>query len=162
MAGWCNGTALLHSAKPELRIYAGPEPARGVSEIHNGEDLWQCSQLANHLSSVNHTTKTIHHHHLHHRLNLDKALLLPRNQTICLKNWNFWRASTATKFNIFCWNFARVSYLTMSTKGCSGFFCFVNKFNKNLKNECVETRSFLFLKITQDLNKIINIPNTLL
>ena len=56
-------TALLHSAKPELRIYAGPEPARGVSEIHNGEDLWQCSQLANHLSSVNHTTKTIHHHH---------------------------------------------------------------------------------------------------
>ena len=23
---------------------------------------------------------------------------------------------------IFCWNFTHVSYLTMSTKGCSGFF----------------------------------------
>ena len=58
-------------------------------------------------------------------LNLDKALLFPRNQAICLKNWKLWRAPTATKFNIFCWNFAHVSYLTMSTKGGSGFFYFV-------------------------------------
>ena len=58
-------------------------------------------------------------------LNLDKALLFPRNQAICLKNWKLWRAPTTTKFNIFCWNFAHVSYLTMSTKGGSGFFYFV-------------------------------------
>ena len=33
-------------------------------------------------------------------------------------------------------------------------------FNKNVKNECVETR-VLFLQITQDLNKMKKIPNTL-
>ena len=57
-------------------------------------------------------------------LNLDKALLFPRNLAICLKNWKLWRAPTTTKFSIFCWNFAHLSYLTISAKGCSGFlFC---------------------------------------
>ena len=32
-------TAQLHSTKPELRFCAGSNPARGVSEIHDGEDL---------------------------------------------------------------------------------------------------------------------------
>ena len=32
-------TAQLHSTKPELRFCAGSNPARGVSEIRNGEDL---------------------------------------------------------------------------------------------------------------------------
>ena len=32
-------TAQLHSIKPELRFCAGSNPARGVSEIHDGEDL---------------------------------------------------------------------------------------------------------------------------
>ena len=98
-------------------------------------------------------------------LNLDKALLFPRNQVICLKNWKLWRASTTIEFHTFCWNFAHVSYLTMPTKRCSGFFyilfkSWVNK--KNVKNECVETRSFWFLQITQDLNKAKKVPNTLL
>ena len=53
---------------------------------------------------------------------LDKALLFSKNQVFCLKNWKLWRAPTTTEFNIFCWNFAHVSYLLMSTKGCSGFF----------------------------------------
>ena len=57
-------------------------------------------------------------------LNLDKALLFPRNQVLCLKNWKLWLAPTNTEFNFFCWNFAHVSYLTMSTKGCSGFLLF--------------------------------------
>ena len=57
-------------------------------------------------------------------LNLDKALLFPRNQATCLKNWKLWRPATTTKFNIFCWNFAYISYLTMSTKECSWFFWF--------------------------------------
>ena len=29
----------LHSTKPELRFCAGSNPARAVSEIHDGEDL---------------------------------------------------------------------------------------------------------------------------
>ena len=32
-------TAKLHSTKCELRFWAGSNPARGVSEICNGEDL---------------------------------------------------------------------------------------------------------------------------
>ena len=55
-------------------------------------------------------------------LNIDKVLLFSRKQVICLKNWKVWRAPTTTKFNIFWWNFAHFSYLTMSTKACSGFF----------------------------------------
>ena len=55
-------------------------------------------------------------------LNLDKALLFLRSQVICLKNWKLWRAPTTVESNILCWNFAHVSYLTMSTKRCSGFF----------------------------------------
>ena len=31
--------AQLHSTKPELRFCAGSNPARGVSEIRDGEDL---------------------------------------------------------------------------------------------------------------------------
>ena len=34
-------TAQLHPTKPELRFCAGSNPARGVSEIPDGEDLWQ-------------------------------------------------------------------------------------------------------------------------
>ena len=47
---WCSGyqwrrgvvvitTAQLHSTKPEFRFCAGSNPASGVSEICNGEDL---------------------------------------------------------------------------------------------------------------------------
>ena len=32
-------TAQLHSIKPELRFYTGSNPACGVSEIRDGEDL---------------------------------------------------------------------------------------------------------------------------
>ena len=32
-------TAQLHSTKPELRFCAGSNPARGMLEIHHGEDL---------------------------------------------------------------------------------------------------------------------------
>ena len=59
---WCCGvlvitTAQLHTTKPELRFCAGSNPARGMSEICNGEDLWQWSLLeirlnAFHLSTI--------------------------------------------------------------------------------------------------------------
>ena len=50
-------TAQLHSTKPELRFCAGSNPARSVSEIRDGEDLWQWSWLeirlnAFHLSTI--------------------------------------------------------------------------------------------------------------
>ena len=38
----------------------------------------------------------------------------------------FWQALTTIEFNIFCWNFAHLSNLPASTKGCSGFFYFVS------------------------------------
>ena len=34
------------------------------------------------------------------------------------------KTPTTLQFNIFCWNFRHVSYLSMSTKGCAGFFLF--------------------------------------
>ena len=84
-------------------------------------------------------------------LNLDKTVLFLTNQVISLKNWKLRRFPTTIKFIIFCWNFAHVSYLAMSTKGCSEFFFILFKswnINKNVKNECVETRFFSFLHIT--------------
>ena len=38
-------TAQLHSTKPELRFCAGSNRASGVSEIRDGEGLWQWSRL---------------------------------------------------------------------------------------------------------------------
>ena len=60
---------------------------------------------------------------------------------------------TTLQFNIFCWNFAHVPYLLMSTKGCVGFFLFfldLELFAK-VKNNRVSTHSFFtLLLITQD------------
>ena len=58
-------TAQLHSSMSELRFCAGSNSACGVSEIRDGENLWQWPRLQitlKRLSSVHHTTKTIHHH----------------------------------------------------------------------------------------------------
>ena len=38
-------TAQLYSAKPEIRFCTGSVPARGVSEICDGENHWQWSRL---------------------------------------------------------------------------------------------------------------------
>ena len=38
-------TAQVHSTKSELRFCVGSNPTRGVSEIRDGEDLWQWSWL---------------------------------------------------------------------------------------------------------------------
>ena len=88
-----------------------------------------------------------------------------RNQVFCLKIWELWRASTTLQFIIFCWNFARVSNLTMPTKWYVGFFLFcldLELFAK-IKNDLVSTHSrFTLLLITQDVNKIKKIPHTIL
>ena len=49
--------AQLHSTKPELRLCTGSNPARGVSEIHDGEDLWQWSRLEIRLNAFRWSTK---------------------------------------------------------------------------------------------------------
>ena len=59
-------------------------------------------------------------------LNLCKALLFPRNQVICLKDWKLWRTPTTIKTNIFCWNFAHVSY----------FLLFLNQFIITSDSDC--------------------------
>ena len=49
-------TAQLHSTKPELRICAGSTPARDVSEICDGEDLWKWSWLELRLNAFRRST----------------------------------------------------------------------------------------------------------
>ena len=48
--------AQLHSTKPELRFCAGSNPARSVSEIRDGEDLWQWSRLEIRLNAFRRST----------------------------------------------------------------------------------------------------------
>ena len=52
-------TTQLHSTKPELRFYAGSNPA---SRWWGSLAMVPAGNKAKRLSSVNHTTKTIHHH----------------------------------------------------------------------------------------------------
>ena len=95
--------------------------------------------------------------------NLDKALLFARNQVFCLKNWKIWRAPATIDFNIFCWNFAHVSYLPMSTKGCSRLFLFYLELElfAKIKKDLVSTHSQKpGFPITQNLNKIKNPEHT--
>ena len=49
-------TAQLHSTKPELRFCAGSNPARGVPENRNGEDLWHWSRLEIRVNAIRRST----------------------------------------------------------------------------------------------------------
>ena len=49
-------TAQIHSTKPELRLCADSNRARGVSEIHDGEGLWQWSRLEIRLKAFRRST----------------------------------------------------------------------------------------------------------
>ena len=69
------------------------------------------------------------------------------------------------RLNNFCWNFEQVPFLPMSTKRCSGFFlfCLQPELFAKIKKLLVSTHSQKRgLSITQDLNKIKKIRNTLL
>ena len=68
-------TAELHWTKPELRFCAGSNPARGASEIRDGDDLWQWSRLEIRLNAFRrsvipqkHLPHHHHHHHHHHNM----------------------------------------------------------------------------------------------
>ena len=72
-----------------------------------------------------------------------------------------WRAPTSIQFSISSWNFAHVSYLPMSAKGCAVFFFILLRswvICKNLKDLVSTRSSFTLLLITQDLNKIKKNP----
>ena len=61
-------TTQLHSTKPKLWFRIGSNPARGVSEIRDGEDplpMVPAGNKAKSLSAVNHIIKTIHYHEKH-------------------------------------------------------------------------------------------------
>ena len=49
-------TAQLHSTKAELKFCTGSNPARDVSEICEGEDLWQWSRLGIRLNTFRRST----------------------------------------------------------------------------------------------------------
>ena len=95
--------------------------------------------------------------------NLDKPLLFSRNEVFCLKIWKLWRAPTTIQFNSFCWNFAYVSYLPMSTKLCSEFSLFCSDlefFAKSKKTWFLHPRFYIFINNSRSKqNK--KIPNTL-
>ena len=55
---------------------------------------------------------------------LRQKSIISKKPGFLFEKLKLWRARTTIKFNIFCWNFAHVFYLIMSTKGCSGFFLF--------------------------------------
>ena len=95
--------------------------------------------------------------------NLDKALLFLRNEVFCLKIWKLWWAPATLRFIIFCWNFAHVFYLPMSSVGGIFFILFRSwVICKKLKTPGFYTLFSTFLLITQDLDKIKKIPNCLL
>ena len=78
-------------------------------------------------------------------LKFRRSFSFPRNQIICLKKLKTLTWSNCYR-NFFSWNFAHVSYLNNVYRRVWG----------------CKTRSFLFWKIVQDLNKIKNILNTYL
>ena len=58
------------------------------------------------------------------------------------EKWKLWRAPTTIEFNIFCLNFAYVSYSAMSAKGCSQLFKILHRSwvtNKNVKKSGLYT-----------------------
>ena len=95
-------------------------------------------------------------------LDLDKALLFSRNQVICLKNWKLWRVPTTVKFNNLNLplpklnppspgetSFKKPRLIRVNDVYKRVFGIFLIFFRswviiKNVKNKCVETRSFLF------------------
>ena len=74
-------TAQLYSTKPELTFCAGSNPARGVSEIRDGEDLWQWSRLEIKLNAFRRSTilqkQFIITNHIHSISNIFSGINLP-------------------------------------------------------------------------------------
>ena len=81
-------TAQLHLTMPEVRFCVGSNPARGVF----GDSQWwgpltmvPAGNKAKCLSSVNHTTKTIHHHHHQYQQIRETAYLVKFTEEVLKK-----------------------------------------------------------------------------
>ena len=89
-------TVQLHSAKSELRFCAGLVPARGVSEIRDGEDLWQWPQLEMRLNACRRST-------IPHTQKKNNSLSIQFNSTAGVMKYNslFWSFDL---LSLFLWN----------------------------------------------------------
>ena len=96
-------------------------------------------------------------------LNINKFLLFWETRLFVRKIEIFGELELPQSLIFFCWKFAEASYLTMSTKGCSGFFYFayILSYQYKCRKKYVGTRSFL-ISAKNYLNKIKKIPKTLL
>ena len=69
---------------------------------------------------------------------------------IFLKTWKLWRAPTTVQFNTFCWKFAHIFFLPMSTKGHLGVKLFRScVIKKNVKKSAQKPGLITFLLIAQ-------------
>ena len=75
---------------------------------------------------------------------LDKALSFSRNQALRLKMWKLWRPPTILQFSIFCWNFAHVFYLPVSTQRVCGILLDLELFAKIEKDLVSKHSLFTF------------------
>ena len=96
-------TAQLHSTKPELRFWFKPCSRRaGDSRWWGSLAMVPAGNKAKRLSSVSHTTKTIHHHH--HQVTARKTfcsekVVTPKKMTAA-KRWLFWKRKLLKKRSI--------------------------------------------------------------
>ena len=78
-------------------------------------------------------------------LNLVTVLLFSRNQVICQKNRKLWRDPNTIEFNILFLTFSTQFLLNNGYKNVLEIFFILFRswvINKNIKNQCVETRTF--------------------
>ena len=96
--------------------------------------------------------------------NLDKALLLSRNKVFCLKDRKLWRPPTEIELNIFCGVFAHVFHLLFHVRDFL-FWLDLELFTiikEYLVSTQMQKQVFYIFSDNLDLNKMKNIPNTLL
>ena len=96
--------------------------------------------------------------------NLDKVVLFSSNKVFCLKDRKLWRPPTEIELNIFCGVFALVFHLLSHVQDFL-FWLDLELFTK-IKEYLVSTQMqkqvFYIFSDNLDLNKMKNIPNTLL
>ena len=93
----------------------------------------------------------------------ERSIVFKKPGIFC-QNLKTLMSSNYPAIQYFCWNLAHVSYLPMTKKGCAGFFLFcldLELFSKIKKTWFLHT-PLLHVPITQDLNEIRKIQNTLL
>ena len=103
-------TAQLHSTKPELRFCAGSNPARGVSEIRDGENLWQWSRLEIKLDAFRRSTKPQNQFisiiSMNHELDFDiKSIFLDHPASSQCQKWSFWFEKQDLQYSVMWWKF---------------------------------------------------------